>query len=94
MYSFHFIRIAHARYLSFLECLGENRVAGASLHPRVLIFIVSFKPTKDVLKRRESIAGKINGWVLPIQSSTLAVGNTQKVGFPAKLVFLASPGEF
>ena len=90
----HIIRIAHARYLSFLELLGENRVAGASLHRRVLIFIVNFRTSNDVLKRRESIAGKLNGWVLPIQSSTLHWVIPKKFDSPAKFFFFASPGEF
>jgi hypothetical protein len=89
--SFHLIRIARSRYLSFPECLGEKRVAGASLH-QVLIFIVDFKTTKDVLKRRESIAGKLNGWVLPIQSSTLALGNTQKIWTPGEVVLFCIAG--
>ncbi len=46
----------------------------------------NFKTTKDKLKRRESIAGKLNGWVLPIQSSTLALGNTQKNWTPGEVV--------
>jgi hypothetical protein len=60
----------------------------------VLIFQQSFKTSKDGLKRRESIVGKLDGWVLPIQSSTLPQVLPKKVGLPAKLVFSTSQGEF